>query len=657
MNLGDLPPLPAIVDGTVAHLRREPIAASFTHRAHLWLVDVDDLPHYGPLARFDVRDHLGSPAQSLRANVEQFVRANGLATPLGRIVMLAAARVAGYVFDPLSVFWCFDDAGDLACVVAEVHNTYGERDAYLLQLDEDGRTRTDKKFYVSPFFDVSGRYLMTFDLTPDRVAVTIDLMHADDEPVFSASFRGTPALATCRHVVLTSARQPLMPQRVTALIRAHGIALWLRRLPIVDRPEHAPADGVAPGAAWDDIPAVPRSVVRSRIAGVLARSAARRAGVTLLQVPGGHVTADVAAASGAPDDAPALIVTDAVFARLAAHPKIGLAESYLAGEWDAAPGTDLADALRPFAEHLTTVLPGWAWRLRRLTDDALPDATRNTRGGSRRNIEAHYDLSNALFEHFLDETLSYSSALFDPATPDEPLAAAQRRKIDAVLDLAQVQPGTRLLEIGSGWGSLALRAAERGAQVVSVTLSQDQLATAQARSAASDHGGNVEFRLQDYRDVEGTYDAIVSVEMVEAVGEEYWREYLTVLHDRLRPGGRAVVQAITMSDERMQATRNSHGWIQEYIFPGGLIPSVAGLQRAAAGLPLSITSERRFGPDYARTLRLWRTRFEAEWPAIAQLGFSENFHRMWRLYLAYCEAGFSSGYLNVEHLLVERQLS
>lgn len=352
-------------------------------------------------------------------------------------------------------------------------------------------------------------------------------------------------------------------------------------------------------------------------------------------------------------------MTPAAVARLATSPKVGLADGYIAGEWDAAPGTDLAAALTPFAERFTTLLPEWAWRLRRLTDSALPEATRNTRRGSKRNIEAHYDLSNELFAAFLDETLSYSSALFADAgtLADESLADAQRRKLDAVLDLAGVTQGSRVLEIGSGWGSLALRAAERGASVVSITLSNDQLAVAQQRAAAMGFDDRVEFRLQDYRDVEGEFDAVVSVEMIEAVGEEFWDDYVRVLHDRLRPGGRAAIQAITMSDERMLATRHSHGWVQEYIFPGGLIPSVAALQRSAARHGVRVTSARTFGVDYARTLHLWREQFEANWPQIEALGFDERFHRMWRLYLAYCEAGFAAGYIDVEHLLVERPAS
>lgn len=656
MRADDLPDLPAIVQGRVSHARSVGVSSSFEHRTYLWLVDLDDLPDHGVLGRFDAADHLGAPTASIRDNLEAYLAAQGVSSSPSRVVMLAGARVAGYVFDPLTVYWCFGADGSLQHVVAEVHNTYGERDAYLLHPDERGRDEVDKHFYVSPFFDTSGRYRMQLALDSRHVAVSIDLHHDDGAPVFRASFAGTPARATRAAVREVSWRQPFMPQRVSALIHMHGIALWLRRLPVLPRPEHSPVAGVEVGRdrPWDAVPSPPRAPLRARAARYLAAQACRRAGVDLL-VGAGPAGGD-GRASGEPAPArPTIVARPAAFARLGASPKVGLAEAYIAGDWDVTPGTDLAAALRPFAARLTSLLPGWAWRLRRLTDVPHPSLTRNHRGGSRRNIEAHYDLSNDLFERFLDETLSYSSALFEDLAHPEPLERAQLRKIDAVLDLAGVGEGTRVLEIGSGWGSLAIRAAQRGAHVVSVTLSPAQLDLARRRVDEAGMGGRVELRLEDYRDVTGEFDAVVSVEMIEAVGEEYWGEFVRVLHDRLVPGGRGAVQAITMSDERMLATRHSHGWIQQYIFPGGLIPSVAALQReATAHGGLTITSARRFGSHYALTLRLWRERLESEWPAITALGFSTRFRRMWRLYLAYCEAGFDVGYLDVEHLLVER---
>ena len=368
---------------------------------------------------------------------------------------------------------------------------------------------------------------------------------------------------------------------------------------------------------------------------------------------------DGAILGGGDTDSPMLDLhrPEALFRRLEAHPKIGLGEAYMAGEWGAAPGTDLADALSPFAARLAVLLPKPIQRLRGIVELALPIVQRNTPEGSRANIAAHYDLSNDLFTHFLDPSMSYSSALFDPATPwsRQSLDEAQHRKIDAVLDAARVGSGTRLLEIGTGWGELALRAARRGAHVTTITLSSEQADLATERVRAAGLGDRVEIRLQDYRAVAGEFDAVVSVEMIEAVGEEYWPTYFGAIDRLLAPGGVACIQAILMSHDRFLATRNSYGWIQKYIFPGGLIPSLTALREVtAAHTTLRMTNVHAFGPHYAETLHRWRASFEVNWSAIAAVGFDERFRRMWEFYLAYCEAGFRTGYLDVAHVTLAR---
>ncbi|MGZ8179488.1 DUF1365 domain-containing protein [Williamsia sp. SKLECPSW1] len=247
-----LPDLPALVVGEVAHERRSPIAHRFAHRAYQWLIDLDDPPRpptaLRPFARFRSADHLGrddggGPA-SIRANVERYLAAQGVDLPAGsRIVMLANARVLGYVFDPLSVFWCIDPDGSLRCLVAEVHNTYGERTAYLLHPDDHGVAQTEKTFYVSPFNDVSGSYRMRFELDRGTVAVSIRL-DRDGHAPFHASFTGTPRRATTSQILRAVVTMPVMPQRARTLITVHGVWLWLRRLPVVARPVHTPPQEV-----------------------------------------------------------------------------------------------------------------------------------------------------------------------------------------------------------------------------------------------------------------------------------------------------------------------------------------------------------------------------------------------------------------------------
>jgi cyclopropane-fatty-acyl-phospholipid synthase len=288
-----------------------------------------------------------------------------------------------------------------------------------------------------------------------------------------------------------------------------------------------------------------------------------------------------------------------------------------------------------------------------MVERTQPAHEENTTENSRQNISRHYDLSNELFSAFLDETMTYSSAWFEPG---DDLPAAQLRKIDGVLDLARVRSGMRVLEIGSGWGGLAIRAAtERGAHVTTLTLSTEQQALASKRATEAGVADLVEVRLQDYRETTGQYDAVVSVEMIEAVGERFWPTYFGALDQLLVPGGRVGLQAITMPHDRMLATRRSYTWIHKYVFPGGIIPSVRAIaENLEAHTRLSIVERRDLGPHYAHTLTLWRERFLANWGRL-EGSFDETFRRMWEFYLAYCEAGFRARYLGVSQLGLARR--
>jgi cyclopropane-fatty-acyl-phospholipid synthase len=398
------------------------------------------------------------------------------------------------------------------------------------------------------------------------------------------------------------------------------------------------------------------------LSGTFTRGAVARKAVhaTVASMPVRLRYPDGSEVGGGGPDAPVLEVVrpQALYRRLEAHPKIGLGEAYMAGDWRAAPGTDLAEALMPFAARMGRLVPKPLLSLRGLVDRAIPQSMRNTLEGSRSNISAHYDLSNDLFARFLDPSMSYSSALFDPSRPRaaQDLHGAQLRKVDALLDAADVRAGSRVLEIGTGWGELAIRAARRGAMVTSVTLSAEQRDLAMKRIADAGVGERVEVRLQDYREVTGQFDAIVSCEMIEAVGEEYWETYFRQIDHLLAPGGSVAVQAILMEHHRLMATKGSFGWIQKYIFPGGLIPSMEAIREVTRdSTTLRVDRAHAFGADYAETLRRWRGDFLDAWPAVHALGFDETFRRMWEFYLAYCEAGFAMHYLDVAQIRLARK--
>ncbi len=394
---------------------------------------------------------------------------------------------------------------------------------------------------------------------------------------------------------------------------------------------------------WPDVALAPHAPVRAAVARWVLRRAVRDLDVRV-RLPDGEVL-------GGPGAPMLWIESDAFFHRLGADLRIGFGESYLAGDWQAGAGTDLADLLTVFATRLTELVPRPMQRLRHLVEQRAQDD--NDRIGARGNIQRHYDLSNELFAAFLDETLSYSAAWFAPGVDD--LATAQRHKTDGILDLAGVCQGTRVLEIGTGWGQLALQAAARGAVVHTVTLSTEQRDLARRRVRQAGLADRVTVELCDYRDVRGRYDAVVSVEMIEAVGERYWPAYFHVIQRALRPGGRFGLQAITMPHDRMLATRHAHGWVQKYVFPGGLIPSVRAIEDRAAAAGFAITGRRSLGADYARTLRMWRDEFARNAGRVERLGFDWVFRRLWELYLGYSEAGFRSGYLDVWQLALQRE--
>lgn len=396
------------------------------------------------------------------------------------------------------------------------------------------------------------------------------------------------------------------------------------------------------------VPSGPLAAARAIVADKLLRRAAARLPVRVVY-PDGSVV-------GAADTSlPTMRVRRpaALARRLGRSGLIGFGESYMDGDWDC---DDLAGFLTPWAASMGVLIPPILQRFRHLAVPRVPQAQRNEPPQAQRNVAHHYDLSNDFFALFLDDTMTYSCALFDhiPCTAGG-LADAQRRKIDRLLDHAQVGLGTRVLEIGTGWGQLCVSAAARGAHVRSVTLSSEQQKLALQRVEAAGLSDRVQVELCDYRDIQGQYDAIVSVEMIEAVGFDFWTTYFQTIDALLKPGGRFALQTITMPHERMLASRSTHTWIQKYIFPGGLVPSVRAIAETTSDTTHLRTVETiSLRPHYAETLRLWSRQFAAQRESVSALGFDDAFYRMWQLYLAYSEAGFSSGYLDVHQWIFQR---
>ncbi|GAB2464217.1 class I SAM-dependent methyltransferase [Jatrophihabitans fulvus] len=401
---------------------------------------------------------------------------------------------------------------------------------------------------------------------------------------------------------------------------------------------------------WPDIAAVPHRPVRAAIARRLFRHAVQKLPLRVLE-PGDRWS------GGGTGDDPVMQLVDptAFFERVGDTGTIGFGEAYMAGDWTT---DDLTGVLSAFAANMKDMVPPVLHKLRNAVLSVQPSRHDNTIEGARANIHQHYDLSNELFTAFLDESLTYSSAIFDgePVGNPESLTEAQHRKIDRLLDRAGVGENTRVLEIGTGWGELALRAARRGADVTTLTISTEQAELARQRIDAAGMTDRVHVLLQDYREVQGRYDAVVSVEMIEAVGANHWNTYFETIDRVLTPGGRVGLQAILQDDYTVLATKDTYTWIRKYIFPGGQLASVEAIERTlAAHTDLRVSERFSFGRHYAETLHRWRATFEQKADEIDAIGFDETFRRMWSLYLAYSEAGFRTGYLDVQQFVLTKR--
>lgn len=389
---------------------------------------------------------------------------------------------------------------------------------------------------------------------------------------------------------------------------------------------------------FSDAPAAVRTVIS-----ILARNWS--AGVLTFVLPSGR---EICFEGQEPGPSARLIVRDFAFVnRVLASGDIGFAETYLDQQWDT---PDMAALLGAFSlnfdkiQRLSLGAP-IMWVINRLYH-LFRD---NSREGARKNIHAHYDLGNGFYSRWLDPTMTYSAARYE--TPGQPLADAQRNKYRLLAQRLALRPDHHVLEIGCGWGGFAEYAAgEVGARVTAITISQEQHDFARQRMFEQGLNERAEIKLVDYRDVEGPFDRVASIEMFEAVGEKYWPTYFGKIAEVLKPGGLAALQIITIRDEFFEDYRKRADFIQRYIFPGGMLISEARLRQETAAAGLGWQGLSRFGQDYADTLAEWSKRFEGAWSEIRELGFDERFRRLWRFYLGYCEAGFRTERTNVIHL-------
>ncbi|MBV8427305.1 MAG: class I SAM-dependent methyltransferase [Hyphomicrobiales bacterium] len=401
---------------------------------------------------------------------------------------------------------------------------------------------------------------------------------------------------------------------------------------------------VSPGAQQSFPPDVPYLVRK-----VLWPTTRLRAGALTIVLPDGR---KVLFDSGAAGPRGELVIKDYNFARrLLVSGEIGFGEAYLQGEWESPRLEALIELMSVNRAVIDEVMPGrFMQRMLQLLAHTL---NRNTRSGARQNIRAHYDLGNAFYQSWLDQTMTYSSAVFAPG--DNDLAAAQARKYRLLAERAGVRPGEHVLEIGCGWGGFAEFAGrELGCKVTGLTISQEQFDFATERMRKAGLADRVTIALRDYRDESGVFDRIVSIEMFEAVGEGFWPAFFRQLRERLRPGGTAGLQVITIAEWLWPSYRREVDFIRRYIFPGGMLPTASIMRGLGEKYGVPMLNEWAFRQDYAATLAQWRERFLAAWPKLKPLGFDERFRRMWEYYLSYCEGGFRGGSIDVRQMVFAR---
>ncbi len=650
-----------ILTGKTVHRRSWPISHNFVYPVWMLLLDLDELESgvgFGKLLAYNQagllsihqQDYLKPGQKSLREKLAEFLAQKGFSEKIERIALLTSPRILGYVFNPVSFFLLFDKQDRLLGVIAEVRNTFREKHLYLLdaasELASDSAEKTyrvKKEFYVSPFNAVEGDYQVRVRATAGKLAVHFSLLYGDRK-IFEASVDGALRWLSRASLLRTLFRYPLsMSLSIPRILWEAATLYYTKQLPVQFRPELSSPDsysikGASSLQVWS----------MRRVDAYLQRF---RQGALTLVLPDGQ---ERIYGSRESNTRALLRVKDyAFFFRVLLGHDVALGEAYVDGLIDSDDITAVLDFFISNHEH-SRKSGFWLHDCFKFLFYMRHWLRRNSKAGSRKNIHAHYDLSNNLFETFLDETLSYSSALYQSGS--ETLRQAQKNKIHRIIRKAEIRAEDHVLEIGSGWGGLAIEAVQlTGCRVTTITLSKEQKALAEKRIAAAGLSEKIEVLLMDYRELKGQYDKIVSVEMIEAVGHQYYGTFFQKCDELLKPGGLMVLQAITLPDQEFRRASRGADWIQQYIFPGSSIPSVTALAQAMTQHSQFVIEDMKsMGLDYAKTLWEWHQRFDENIARVRRLGFDTRFIRMWKYYLSYCEAGFRARYLNAVQLVFSR---
>lgn len=651
-----------IFTGQVAHGRRWPCEHRFSYPVYFYRLDLDELPELNrslpgfgynrfAVVRIDDKDYLWRGSEPLKEKIAGVLNTIGYTESIGRIELISFARYFNIIFRPVSFFVCYDPAGHCRLVLTEVHNTFGDTHLYVLQKPAQQHSKAivfeiPKAFHVSPFFDRNGSYSVRFNDTKDKIdiAITLTKPECGSDPVFFARLTGQAAPLTAQTLRRTVLKYPFNAFLTMPRIIRQAITLSLRKkLPVFRRP--------TPDSAFTMRKQPPSWIARQGMKAFVSFLENQSIGQVEMTLPEGQCRLLGTAGTGRRAD---LQVNDyRFFELLAKADEIGVGMAYEKGFWTSSNLVQWMEFMLSATVAHPTGMP-WYSRVVRMLYLAWHICRRNTPNQAKKNIARHYDLSNAMYQTFLDETLTYSCALFERG--DDDLKEAQLRKIDRILDKARLSRHHHLLEIGSGWGTLAIRAASQyGCRVTSITLSKEQQELAAQRVAQAGLSDRVEVRLCDYRTMTGRYDRIISVEMLEAVGKAYYPTFFKACDRLLKPNGVMVIQTITIPDQRYEAYSRTTDWMRLFIFPGGLLPSLTALTGVLTRhTALVIKHVESIGPHYALTLARWKERFLGNQKHIRELGFPDSFIRRWDYYFSYCQAGFAQHYIDDLQIVLTR---
>ncbi|MCU0554941.1 MAG: DUF1365 family protein [Syntrophales bacterium] len=652
-----------LYDGSIEHCRRKPREHRFRYPLYVYGFDLEELPEldrrlpffgynrFRPASVHD-RDYLDDGPGTIREKLDRFLAREGFAEAVARVFLVTSPRYFHYVFNPVSFYWLFAADGSLAGNVAEVNNTFGEKHLYILRSpgraggDRTATYSTEKAFHVSPFNRIEGTYEFTFADIENALDVRIDIRQAG-EIVFEAQLRGAPEPLTAASQARMFFRHPVAPHLSMPRILYEAAKLSFgKKLAYHDKPVP-----LSPMTIRTNPPTLVQRTCMKTAFDLFGRA---ERGALRMTLPDGSVKTFGDASS--PGGAEMTVRDWRFFSRAVIGGDIGFGESYMDDEWDS---PDLAGALAWFVRNRDAFF-GRYQRLEPVFDRLnrlLYPMVENTLNGSKKNIITHYDLGNEFFKVFLDPSMTYSCARW--LNESDTLEQAQKNKLQAMIRKAAIGPGDHVLEIGCGWGSFAVEAVKAtGCRLTGITISDAQYEYARERIRREGIEDRVEIVLRDYREIKGPFDRIVSIEMLEAVGHNYFETFFQCCDRLLKPGGVMALQFISIPDRRYDQYRRGHDWIRKHIFPGGELPSLAVVMEALAKQTcLNVQGVENIGKDYARTLREWRRLFLAGIDRVAALGFDRSFQRKWVYYLAGCEACFETGYLgNLQMVMTKSEI-